>query len=156
DEPPVEYPVAGKPLSVINDTILRRHALLYNRPSYAAHDRVFHDLLAYAPGLNTSLSDLLSVLDAEARPDLRSKPGKIDRRAKALIDSLRKSAWRTYSIPAQGLAPAYDVTFDGTGKFAWERTLSSGLKEKVVCDGKTLHHLYPELGLAAKRTVSRH
>src|SRR5439155_3596900 len=114
---------------------------LYARPSYAANDRAFYDLVAYAPGLNTSSADLLSVLDAEARPDPRAKPGKIDAKAKALIDSLRKPAWRKYSIPAQGLAPAYDVVFDGAGKFAWERTLASGLKEKVVCDGKTLYHL---------------
>jgi tetratricopeptide (TPR) repeat protein len=29
------------------------------------------------------------------------------------------------------------------------------LREKVVCDGQTQWHLYPELGLAAKRSVSR-
>ena len=30
-----------------------------------------------------------------------------------------------------------------------------GLHEKAVCDGKTLLHLYPEIGLAARRTVGR-
>src|SRR5262249_58662387 len=48
----------------------------------------------------------------------------------------------------------YTITFDHTGRYAWDRTLPGGLKERVVCDGKTLWHLYPELHLAAKRTVS--
>src|SRR5262249_45236505 len=45
--------------------------------------------------------------------------------------------------------------FDGNGRYVYNRTLPIGLKERVVCDGKTLWHLYPELGLAARRTVSR-
>src|SRR5262249_36860905 len=37
----------------------------------------------------------------------------------------------------------------------WDRVLPIGLREQVVCDGKTLLHLYPEIGLGARRTVSR-
>jgi hypothetical protein len=33
--------------------------------------------------------------------------------------------------------------------------LSCGLKEHIVCDGKELLHLYPELGLAGRRTMTR-
>lgn len=130
--------------------------LLYSRLPYVENDRHFFDLLAYAPGLNTSLADLLAVLDAEARSDPRSKPGKIDAKAKALIDGSRKSTWRTWTVPARGLAPSYKIGFDGAGKYAWERALPGGLKEQVVCDSKAVHHVYAELGLASRRTISRH
>jgi hypothetical protein len=116
----------------------------------------FFDLLAYAPGLHNSRADALAALDAEARPDPSSRKGRIDPKAKALLDAARKPAWRTYSVPAVGLAPAFSINFDGAGRYVWKRTLASGFEESVICDGKGLWHVYPELGLAARRTVSRH
>src|SRR5262249_48563539 len=50
---------------------------------------------------------------------------------------------------------AVNVFFDGTGRFAYEQVLPEGLRERVVCDGTTLLHLYPELGLGARRQVTR-
>ena len=47
------------------------------------------------------------------------------------------------------------VAFDGTGRYRYERTTSAGLREQVVCDGTSLWHLYPELGIGARRTLSR-
>jgi predicted Zn-dependent protease len=47
------------------------------------------------------------------------------------------------------------VVYDGSGRYAYERTLPSGLLERVVCDGRTLLHLYPELGVGARRGLSR-
>jgi tetratricopeptide (TPR) repeat protein len=44
---------------------------------------------------------------------------------------------------------------DGQGRFAIERTLASGLKEQILCDGQTLLHLYPEIGIGTKRSFSR-
>src|SRR5262249_3854102 len=43
----------------------------------------------------------------------------------------------------------------GSGRFVYERKLWPGITEKVVCDGKTLTHLYPELKIGARRTASR-
>ncbi len=123
---------------------------LYRRPAADTNDRVFFDLLMYAPGLNTSGADVRAVLDAEARPDPNARAGKIDPKARALFDAARKPAWRTYAV--EGVK----VSFDGAGRFAWERTPAGGLKEQAVCDGTLLVHGYPEIGLAARRTVSRH
>ncbi|HLW66258.1 MAG TPA: hypothetical protein VKS79_13175, partial [Gemmataceae bacterium] len=54
------------------------------------------------------------------------------------------------------IAPeASSLLCDGTGRFAIERTLASGLKEQILCDGQTLLHLYPEIGIGAKRGFSR-
>jgi hypothetical protein len=131
-------------------------ALLYRPSRYTADDRLYFDLLAYAPGVNTSAADIRAVLQSEARSDPRNRPGSIAGEARALIERARRPAWRTLAIPAEGLAPAYRIHFDGAGRYAWERMLPGGLHEKVVCDGKTLWHLYPELGLAARRTASRH
>src|SRR5262249_18150692 len=48
------------------------------------------------------------------------------------------------------------IFFDGAGRFAYERTLPPGIRERLVCDGKTLLHLYPDLSIGARRSVSRH
>jgi hypothetical protein len=130
-------------------------SLLYQRPGYSGDERLFFDLVAYAPGLNTSAADVRAVLEAEAAPDPASKPGTIDPAAHALLDRARPVGWRSYTFPAEGNAPAWTVTFDGTGRYAWERRLAAGLSEQGVCDGTTLLHLYPDLGLASRRTVSR-
>src|SRR5262249_47389928 len=57
-------------------------SLLYERPSFKDDPRHFADLLAYAPGLNTSLADMEAVLEAEAIPDPADRPGKIDEGAR--------------------------------------------------------------------------
>jgi hypothetical protein len=129
-------------------------SLLYTRPGYSNDDRVFYDLVSYAPGLNTTSADLRAVIEAEARTNPAARRGTIAAGVRALFAKARNAGWRTLSIPAAG-SPAYTITFDGTGRHAWERTLQSGLRERVVCDDKALWHLYPDLGLAARRTVSR-
>jgi hypothetical protein len=130
-------------------------ALLYRRPSVSLNPRLFSDLVAYAPGLNTSRADILAVLEAEAAPDPADAPCTVEPGARALIEAARASGWQTLSVPpARGVA-AWTVGFDGSGRYAYERVLPSGLKEQVVCDGKELLHLYPELGLGARRAMSR-
>ena len=41
----------------------------------------------------------------------------------------------------------YSIDFDGTGRFRFERTTGTGLREQVICDGANLWHLYPDLGI---------
>jgi len=133
----------------------RPDGLLYRPPSFAPDGRLFTDLMAFAPGLNTSPADVLGVLEAEAAPDPADAPGVIEPAARALIDGARAAGWRTLALPAAGGAAAWSVSFDGSGRYAAERVLSSGLKEHLICDGKELLHLYPELGLGSRRTVTR-
>jgi ferric-dicitrate binding protein FerR (iron transport regulator) len=132
----------------------RLDALLYRRPSFAPDGRLFTDLVAFAPALNTTQADILGVLEAEAAIDAGTT-GTVDLAARALIDGARAAGWRTITFPAVGGSPAWSVSFDGSGRYAAERTLSTGLKQHVICDGKELLHLYPELGLGARRTVTR-
>jgi predicted Zn-dependent protease len=126
--------------------------LLYRRPSYSGQDRLFYDLVAYCPGLNTSAADIEAVLEAEALPDPADKRGKIDEGARALIDKSRPAGWQALTLGGPG---GFTILYDGTGRYAWQRTLPPGIREQVVCDGKQLLHLYPQLGLAARRAVSR-
>jgi ferric-dicitrate binding protein FerR (iron transport regulator) len=135
--------------------VVHPSTLLYRRPSFAPDGRLFTDLVAYAPGLNTTQADVLGVLEAEAALDLGGAAGTVEPAARALIEGARAAGWRTLTVPAAGGLPAWSVSFDGSGRYAAERVLSSGLKEHVVCDGKELLHLYPELGLGARRTVTR-
>jgi Tfp pilus assembly protein PilF len=133
----------------------RGSSLLYQRPGYSGDDRLFYDLLAYAPGLNTGRADILAVLEAEALPDPRSKPGRIDAAARRLLARARVRGWQSLTIPASARRKGYTILFNDQGRYAYERALPHGLSERVVCDGETLLHLYPDLGLAARRRVSR-
>jgi hypothetical protein len=133
--------------------------LLYRRPTFSGDVRVFQDLTAYAPGLNTTRADVRAVLEAEAEPGRQSTPGRIDPAARKLINRARAAGWRTVTVapPAKFLGSARPlvITLDGGGRFTYRRTLPSGLREHVVCDGKTLLHQYPDLGLGARRRLSR-
>src|SRR5262249_15599167 len=64
--------------------------------------------------------------------------------------------WQTWTRDAKDGAPALTVTFDGAGRFVCERILPFGLKEQMICDGQTLWHLYPQLQIGAKRTMTPH
>jgi ferric-dicitrate binding protein FerR (iron transport regulator) len=129
--------------------------LTYEQLSFTADARLFNDLVAYAPGLNTSRADTLAVLDDEAAPDLRDTPGTIDPEARKLIDRARSHGWQALTLSAGEGKPGVVLTFDGAGRYTYERRVAFGLNERVVCDGKTLLHLYPEIGLAARRTMTR-
>src|SRR5581483_7838205 len=139
-------------------------AVLYYRPHFTGDQRIFGDLTLYAPGMNTTATDLQAVVEAEAAADPK-RPllvGVIDPAARKLIDRARSESWFAVSItPHPALPPkgkesdGFSVSANGAGMFAYERTLSFGLKERVICDGKTLLHLYPEIGLGATRTMSR-
>src|SRR5205085_1314188 len=120
---------------------------LYARPSFTGDERLFSDLASYAPGMNTSAADIRAVLEAEAAPRLADLPGRIDPAARKLIDRARAAGWQTLTVVAKDDKPAFTLTFDGAGHYAYQRTLPSGLREQVVCDGRTLLHLYPDLGI---------
>jgi predicted Zn-dependent protease len=128
---------------------------IYQRPSYSGQDRLFYDLVAYCPGLNTSAADIEAALEAEAFPDPHSKPGKIDDAARALIEKSRPAGWQALTLSGKDGAPGFTIVFDGAGRYAWQRMLPPGLREQVICDGKVLLHLYPQLGLFGRRAVSR-
>jgi hypothetical protein len=130
--------------------------LLYVRPAFRTDVPVLLDLPAFAPAMNTRRADVLAVLDAEAAPDPRNRPGRIDPAARALFDRARGAGWQTWTIPEEDGAAPLTICFDGTGRHAYERALPEGLHERVVCDGKVLLHLYPELFVGARRTVSRY
>jgi tetratricopeptide (TPR) repeat protein len=126
--------------------------LLYQRPTFSGHDRIFYDLVAYAPGMNTCNADILAVLEAEARLAHPPTPGNVSADARRLIERARGLGWQRVTLPtADGLS----LAVDGAGRYTYDRTLPLGLHEQVVCDGRSLLHLYPELGIGARREVSR-
>lgn len=126
----------------------------YGRVSFSGNGRVFNDLPSYAPGMNTTVADRQATVEAEAMPAFRNKRGTIEPAAKALIDSARTATWYR-TIVKLDEQTTLTVQHDLQGRYRYERQLSLGLREVVVCDGQTLWHLYPELGLGAKRKVSR-
>ena len=154
---------AGDIEEVIQDGIIIRRlshdisapSLIYDRLTFTADARLFTDLVSYAPGLNSSRADLLAVLDDEAAPNLHETPGSIDPEVIKLIDRARQAGWQTLTLSTGEGKPGVVLTFDGAGRYTYERRVSFGLHERVVCDGKTLLHVYPELGLAARRNMTR-
>ena len=114
------------------------------------------DLTELMPGLQTLPADRLATIEAEGGEKIKVRRGKIDDKARKLIEKAHRTGWQhvvVTSLSADGRPVT--VSINGAGKFRYERTLSSGQKETVICDGSTLWHLYPELGLAAKRPMSR-
>jgi hypothetical protein len=127
---------------------------IYRRPSYSGNAHLFSDLLAYSPGMNTTASDFWVVVEGEASIP-RQAAGQIDAPARALIDRARAAGWQEFLVRGDKGTSDLAIRFDGSGRYAYERTLPVGLRERVVCDGKTLLHLYPDLGIGARRAVSR-
>jgi hypothetical protein len=128
---------------------------IYERSRFYEDDRLFSDLLAFAPAMNTSEVDVQAVLEAEAAPDLRSAPGHIEPEARRLIEAARTGIWQSLTIPGEKGRADLVIDFDGTGRFSYEQILPIGLRERVVCDGESLLNLYPELGVGARRSVTR-
>jgi len=129
--------------------------VLYRRPVFTGVRDYFDDLTIYAPGLNTTRADVLAVLEAEGPRRARGRRGWVDPAARKLIDAARAGGWQTVTFGAAGGTDAVAVTFDGAGRYACRRAAAGGLAERVICDGRTLLHLYDEIGLGARRTVSR-
>jgi len=128
---------------------LRVQPLVYQAPAFSGDWAVFYDLPGYAPGMYTTAADVYAVLEAEAEPHPAAKPGKIDPQARRLIETARGAGWQTAT------SATLSIDFDGSGRYRCERTTAMGLREQVICDGATLWHLYPELGLGGRRVLSR-
>jgi ferric-dicitrate binding protein FerR (iron transport regulator) len=126
---------------------------LYHRPRFDRGESYFTDLTAHASGMNTSPADVSATLEAEAAPEAAAGVGIIDAAARKMIDRARSLGWR--SFPVVGGTTEYTVLCDGGGRYRMERRLADSLREVVVCDGGTLWQLYPELGIGARRPVSR-
>ncbi|RIK83108.1 MAG: hypothetical protein DCC68_04685 [Planctomycetota bacterium] len=132
--------------------------LLYEHPNLAYVPLLLHtaqSLASYAPGMYTTAVDAQAVLEAEV-PEHRPTLGKIDDAARKLIDRARSRGWQQVTIP---LAEPYEpltVYVDGAGRHRYARYTEYGLAEEVVCDGEHEWRLYAELGLGAKRKMSRY
>src|SRR5262249_31806607 len=77
----------------------QRESLYYLTPSFRGDDRLFHDLVSYAPGMNTNAADIRTVLEAETTPGLFGKPGRIDDAARRLFEKARSAGWRSLQLP---------------------------------------------------------
>ena len=124
-------------------------SLLYRRPTFAPDGRHFTDLVAFAPGLNTSQADILGVLETEALADPGDAPGTIEPAARALIEGARATGWRTLSIPAAGGVPAWSVAFDGSGRYAIERVLSRASRNTSFATARSCCTSIPNWASAA-------
>lgn len=115
----------------------------------------FGDLVAYAPGMNTTQLDVLSLLESQGPADLQPKRGKIDPKAQALIARSREHGWESVTLPHAKGKTGLVIRCDGQGRYIYERKLSEGLTEQIVNDGQRLLHLYSAFGLGARRDVNR-
>jgi tetratricopeptide (TPR) repeat protein len=114
------------------------------------------DLTELMPGLQTQTADQLAVLEAEGGEKVKVRRGSIDDKARKLIERARKTGWQKVVVKSllENGQPV-TVSINGSGKFRYDRTLPYGVRETVICDGKSQWHIYAELGLAAKRPMSR-
>ena len=71
------------------------------------------------------------------------------------IQKARSAGWRTATWLDDEGEPVLSIDFDGTGRLAYQRTTGGGLNESVISNGTHLWRLYAELGLGARRELSR-
>jgi hypothetical protein len=131
------------------------NALSYQRPVFTADERGYTDVVAYADGMNTRRADILAVLETESFSRWPIAPGHIDPAARTLIDQARTQGWQSLTFPEIDGRSGLTIVYNGQGQYAFNQTQAMGLREQVVCDGQNLLHLYRDLGIGAKRTVSR-
>jgi tetratricopeptide (TPR) repeat protein len=112
------------------------------------------NLLTYAPGMHTTRADVLAVLDAEAEIEGQPDTGRVDNRARRLIERSRRGGWHRLIVEEDSEHEA-GLVFDGQGRYRIESKTTFDLKETTARDGNHLWHLYPELGIGAQRPASR-
>lgn len=116
---------------------------------------VLQNILNYAPGMQTSTADLLAVLDAESKPSQSTALGVIDEAARRIIEKARSLGWEEVDLAGEGNSSGLKLLCNGAGHLRLERRTSDGLLEQVTSDGETLLHLYPELGIGARRSITK-
>lgn len=125
-------------------------------PAYAPMN-VVRDLPSCAPGLQTWSADRLAIVAQSI--EVKPKTGDVDAEARQLINKARTLGWETLKFVVTdqqhpGNSPI-SLIADGSGRFVLRREIGEGLQETVIHDGGVLWHLYPEIGLGAKRSLSR-
>jgi hypothetical protein len=132
--------------------------LLYEHPNLAQIPLLVHtaqSLASYAPGMYSTAADAQAVLEEEVA-EHRPKLGKIDDDARKMIDRARSRGWQEVTIPLAAPFKPLVVHVDGAGRHRYTRYTSYGLGEEIISDGQHEWRLYAELGLGAKRKVSRY
>ncbi|MDA1161972.1 MAG: VIT domain-containing protein [Planctomycetota bacterium] len=116
---------------------------------------VLNNLLSYATAMQTSHADVLAVVEAESDTERALESGVVDDEARRLIEKARSFGWERIEFVGHDDTVAATVLCNAAGALRIERQTQDGLIEQVVSDGTTLWHLYPELGIGSKRTISR-
>ena len=116
---------------------------------------VLRNILSYAPGMQTSPADILAVVESEVEAEHQPERGTIDARALQLIKKSRSLGWQQVELTRDRSNTTTTLLYNGKGDIRLDRRTKDGLLEQVVADGSTLWHLYPELGIGSRRTISR-
>jgi hypothetical protein len=132
--------------------------LLYEHPNVNQIPFLVHtaqSLASYAPGMYSTAADARAVLEDEVH-EHRPKLGKIEDEARKIIDWARSRGWEQVTIPRAAPYEPLVVSVDGAGRHRYTRYTGYGLGEEIVSDGQHEWRLYAELGLGAKRKMSRY
>lgn len=151
-----QRPVARRPWERRSARVDASARRFLDRAGRSANARTLTaDLLVFAPGMSITLADRLTVLDTESSLGLRAAPGHVDPAARERIEAARRAPWTAATLLDPSGEVVGHVSFEGGGRFVLERVVTAGVRERVACDGTTLVHLYPELGVGARRRWSR-
>ena len=121
----------------------------------------WRDLMSFAPALNTTHADRMAVAAEQAQSDdtgdsSKSQPekrGKVDPAARRLIEQARSGGFEQVTLQSEGKT-LLRIVCDATGRHACETRSPLGLVQKTFCDGTSIRHAYPQLGLSARRSFS--
>ncbi|MDP6356298.1 MAG: hypothetical protein QF473_14405, partial [Planctomycetota bacterium] len=105
------------------------------------------DLTRYADGLYSTSFDMLNLVAEEYG---LGPVGKVGEKARQLIERAR----RAIQPIRLRFEDSTEILFGPGDRMAHKRTTEMYLEEQLVCDGESILHLYPELGIAARRRAS--
>lgn len=139
-----------EPFWMFHERGYRPQAWTYPEPRVQTrhYHRWSYDLTRYAPGL---YSTSLDVLDLVAEEYGLAPVGKIDMDAVKRIQEARRAI---RPVRIRWPSARTELVVGASDRIACVRKTEMYLEERVVCDGEYIYHLYPELGLAARRPAT--
>ena len=107
------------------------------------------DLTLLVPALRPTRADALALAERELSRELAA--GHLDAASLALLEKARS----VFGLRRIELADGTKGTASGDGRLSLVRKLPWDLEEQVFVDGTMIHQVYPELGIAVRRPLSR-
>jgi tetratricopeptide (TPR) repeat protein len=129
--------------------MLARGAYYWPGRTQTLNASVYWDLTLLVPSLHATRADILALAERELPHE--PTPGHVDAASLALLDKARV----VFGLRQIELADGNKGIVSGDGRLSLVRKLPWDLEEQVFVDGTEIQHVYRELGICVRRSLSR-